>query len=80
MTRKTGARFWIEATLAALTAFLFLLTLVWKEWIEAVFRGDPDGGDGSLEWAIVGGLLVVSLAFAALARAEWRRQVATGEA
>jgi len=61
-------------------AFLFLLTLVWKEWIEAVFRVDPDGGDGSLEWAIVGGLLVVSLTFVALARGEWRSQVATGEA
>jgi hypothetical protein len=80
MTRNAGARFWIEATLAVLTAFLFVLTLVWNEWIEAIFRVDPDGGDGSLEWAIVGALLVVSLALAALARAEWRRQAATGEA
>jgi hypothetical protein len=80
MTRNAGPRLWIEASLAALTAFLFFLTLAWKEWIEAAFRVDADGGNGSLEWAIVGGLLVVSLAFAALARAEWRRQVATGKA
>jgi hypothetical protein len=80
MTRNAGPRFWIEATLAALTAFLFFLTVAWKEWIEAAFRVDPDGGDGSLEWAIVGGLLVVSLALAALARAERRRQFATEKA
>ena len=76
MTRSAGPRFWIEAALAGLTGFLFLLTFAWSEWIELVFRVDPDGGDGSFEWAIVGILFVVSTTFAALARAEWRRRVA----
>jgi hypothetical protein len=76
MVRARRARFWIEAVVAALTAILFLVTLVWREWIEAVFRVDPDGGDGSLEWAIVGALFAASVTLSVLARAEWRRRAA----
>jgi hypothetical protein len=74
--RKARARLWIEMALATLTAILFLLTLVWREWIEAVFKVDPDGGDGSLEWAIVGVLFAASVTMSVMARAEWRRQAA----
>ena len=73
MRRTVRRRFWIEATLAAATTILLLATLVSKEWIEAVFGADPDGGDGSLEWAIVGALLVACVVLSAAARAEWRR-------
>jgi uncharacterized membrane protein YhaH (DUF805 family) len=76
MARRTRARFWIEVGLAALTAILFVVTLISSEWIEEVFKVDPDGGDGSLEWAIVVGLFVVSLTLSLLARAEWRRTAA----
>jgi hypothetical protein len=76
MVRKAGARFWIEAVLAALTGFLFLLTLVWRDWIERVFKIDPDGGDGSLEWAIVGLLCAASITLSLMARAQWRRRAA----
>ena len=74
--RKAGAIFWTESILAALTAFLFLLTFVWREWIEEAFKVDPDGGDGSLEWAIVGVLLAATVVLSALARAEWRKRAA----
>lgn len=73
---RAPTRFWIETGLAALTAFLLLLTLVWSEWIEFLFGVDPDGGDGSLEWAIVAALLVISVTFAVLARADRRRLAA----
>jgi hypothetical protein len=73
MSRQTGTRFRVEAALAALTGALLLLTLVSREWIEVLFGVDPDGGDGSLEWAIVGALLVTTVVFTALARTEWRR-------
>jgi hypothetical protein len=74
MSPRVRTRFWIETALATLTTSLFLLTIVTREWIEVVFGVDPDGGDGSLEWAIVGVLLASSVMFSLMARAEWRRQ------
>ena len=70
---KVRTRFWIEAGLASLTTLLLLLTLVRRDWIEAMFDIDPDNYSGSFEWISLGVLFVVSVAFAALARAEWRR-------
>ena len=67
-------RFWIEAALAALTAFLTILTLFSREWVELLFGVDPDGGDGSLEVALVVGLALATAAFSLLARTEWRRR------
>lgn len=66
-------RFKLEAGLAILSGLLFLITLVWKDWIEIVFRVDPDQGSGSLEWAIVAALAVAAVICAALARIEGRR-------
>lgn len=76
MVRKPRARFWIEAGLAALTAILFVVTLISREWIEEIFKVDPDGGDGSLEWIIVAALSATSLSLSLLARGEWRRAAA----
>lgn len=73
MRRSVRIRFWIEAALASLTAGLSVLTLISREWIEWLFEVDPDGGDGSLEWAIVGILLLATVIFAWFARVEWRR-------
>ena len=73
MSRRARARYRVEVALASLTGFLLVLTLVSREWIEVLFGVDPDGGDGSLEWAIVGALLVSTVVFTMLARAEWRR-------
>jgi len=72
VTRSVRTRFWIETALAGVTMSLFLLTLVWQKWIEAVFRVDPDGGNGSLEWAIVAVLFAASVMLSVMARAEWR--------
>jgi hypothetical protein len=72
MTRKRTTTFWIESWLAAAGGLLAVVTLISREWIEVIFRVDPDHGSGALEWAIVGGLVALSLASAALARLEWR--------
>ncbi|MEA2932060.1 MAG: hypothetical protein QOI56_845, partial [Actinomycetota bacterium] len=42
MARTVRTRFWIELGLAATGALCLLLTLLSKEWIELVFRIDPD--------------------------------------
>lgn len=72
MKRRVGVGFWLELTLASITAVLAVLTLVWHDWIEAVFGVDPDHHKGSFEWELVVVCCVVSLAAAYLARREWR--------
>jgi hypothetical protein len=66
-------RFWLELGLAGSSGFLLLLTLVTREWIEIVFRVDPDRGNGSLEWLVVVAALVATVTFSVLARLEWRQ-------
>lgn len=73
MSTSVRARFWIEAALAGASAGLLALTLVRKDWIEAVFAVDPDAGDGSLEWILSATFLVATIVWLAMARAEWRR-------
>jgi hypothetical protein len=73
MRKKLRLRFWLETGLAIVTLVLFVVTLVNREWIEAVFGVDPDNRSGSLEWLIVVALLVVTIALFTLARFEWRR-------
>jgi hypothetical protein len=69
-------RFWAEAIVGALCGLLAVVTLVSREWIEALTGWDPDHGDGSLEWVIVAVLAVAFLALTAAAGAERRRAVA----
>jgi hypothetical protein len=63
--------FRVEATLAVVTGLLGVVTLFWHDWIE-VTGWDPDQHSGSLEWAVVAVLLLVSLSLALLARRELR--------
>jgi hypothetical protein len=67
------ARFWVEVGLASLCGFLAVLTLFWRDWIEALTGFDPDHHNGSFEWMIVAGLFLVCVAVSFVARAEWRR-------
>ena len=73
MKRQVRLRMWLESVLASTTGVLFLITLVWRDWIERVFGIEPDGGNGTLEWLIVGGLLVATIMLFVLARLEWQR-------
>lgn len=73
MKNAVRKRFWLEAGLAMLTGALAIITLFWRDWIEALTGFDPDHHNGSLEWAIVAGLAVISIIVALAARAEWRR-------
>lgn len=73
MRKTLSWRFWLETGLAIVTGILFVITLVQRDWIEVAFGVDPDNGNGTLEWLIVGALLVVTIALFALASYEWRK-------
>jgi hypothetical protein len=65
--------FWVEVGTASITGLLCIITPFWPDWIEALSGWDPDQHDGSVEWMIAGGLLLVTLAIFALARSEMKR-------
>lgn len=73
MRNALRRRFWLETAMAIVTGILFVITLVRNDWIEIVFRVDPDNNNGTLEWLIVGVLLVVTITLFILASYEWRR-------
>jgi len=73
MRNTLRRRFWFETGMAIVTGVLFVITLVRNDWIEIVFRVDPDNNNGTLEWLIVGVLLVVTITLFILASYEWRR-------
>jgi hypothetical protein len=73
MNGQRRARFWIELALAALSACLFVATVVMPDWIEVVFGIDPDRGSGALEVLISVVSLTATISFGVLARLEHRR-------
>ncbi|MCW2538449.1 MAG: putative rane protein [Frankiales bacterium] len=75
MPRRTPLRrrFWIETILASISGLLTVLTLITREWIEALTGWDPDHGNGSLEWLIVVVFAVAAAVLGVAARIEWRR-------
>ena len=73
MKNALRRRFWLETAMAIVTSILFVITLVQRDWIEIVFGVDPDNRNGTLEWLIVGALLVVTITLFTLASYEWRR-------
>ena len=62
----------LEFTLAVVSIALLISTLVWSDWIEAVFSLDPDHGDGPFEWVVVGSTAVAAIVFSLLAARSWR--------
>lgn len=73
MTRAPTVRFWIEVFLAACSALATVLSLIWPQWIEALFEASPDAGDGSAERLIAIAFLIATVVFSWFARSEWRR-------
>jgi hypothetical protein len=65
--------FRIEVLLAVLTGLLGVLTLFWRDWIEALTGWSPDRRSGSVEFGLVAILLITSVSCAAVARRTHRR-------
>jgi len=78
MRRNLPVRFWIEAITASLGGALLVLTLVSAEWFEALTGLQPDGGNGSLEWALPVALLAISAASAFFARRTYQHAALRG--
>lgn len=74
MRDQLRPRFWVETAMSMGSIVFAMLTLLWKDWIEIVFRVDPDGHSGSLEMTIVLAAIAVTVITAIMARAEWRRR------
>src|SRR5713101_4167516 len=55
------SRFWAEIGLGLASALFAVLTLLWRDWVEIVFRVDPDHHSGSLEWTIVAAAVAFTL-------------------
>jgi hypothetical protein len=66
----------VQAVLAVVSGVLGVVTIFWRDWIEAVSGWDPDHGNGAVEWAIVAGLLVLSAAVGSRVIIRWRRSIA----
>ncbi|MGA5552395.1 ABC transporter permease [Streptomyces pseudogriseolus] len=73
MMRNVRVRAWLETIAALISGILFVVTLIWRDWIERAFGVDPDQGSGALEWAIVAAALCATVVFSLLARSEWRK-------
>jgi hypothetical protein len=77
MSLAVRVRLVVETVLGALAGLLAVVTLVTRDWIELVFRVDPDAGSGTVEWALVVGLVAVAATCGLVARTEFRRVLAT---
>lgn len=66
-------RLWVESLTALVALGLSVLTLLWHDWIEAIFGVDPDRHSGTVEWAVAGGLFVLSVVLGVLASRVRRR-------
>jgi hypothetical protein len=73
MRNALRQRFWLATAMAIVTSILLVITLVQRDWIELVFGVDPDNRNGTLEWLIIGALLVVTITLFTMASYEWRR-------
>lgn len=71
--RKLRRQFWVETVVAVISGSLCLITLILPDWIEAVSGWDPDQHDGTVEWAIVATLLLMTIVMLAMADRSWRR-------
>ncbi len=73
MKSQFNIRFRMTVAGALATLLLAIITLVWQNWIEIVFRVDPDHGNGSFEHWVVGVAAALCLTSLLLGTREWKR-------
>jgi hypothetical protein len=70
--KPSKIRVGLETAIALLSGLLGVVTIFWRDWIEALTGWDPDQQNGSAEWLIVAGLLVIAVAMGTVASRHWR--------
>jgi hypothetical protein len=65
--------FWWQVAAAVANALLAAVTLLWPDWLELVFNVDPDHGNGSFEWLVVGVTAALSIVMCVRAARTWER-------
>ncbi len=58
----------IEASLAVLTGVLGVVTIFWRDWVEALTGWSPDHGSGSVEIGLIAVLFMTSVSCTVVAR------------
>jgi hypothetical protein len=53
MAAQLRMRFWLESGFGSACGTLAVLTLLWRDWIEALTGFDPDRGSGAVEVTVV---------------------------
>ena len=73
MAQGQRKRFYVETVIAGVAGVMGIVTVFWHDWIEALTGWDPDHHNGSAEWVIIVGLLLIAAVLGIAARVEWRR-------
>lgn len=63
----------LEVAFAVIAGALCVVTVALPNWIEVLFRVDPDHHDGVVEWLVAGALVLISIA-ASVSGRQHRRQ------
>ena len=61
----------LEFAVAVVAGILGILSIFWRDWIEALTGWDPDQHSGAAEWFIVVALLTVSVLVGLAGRRDW---------
>jgi hypothetical protein len=70
--RGSKTRVRVEMAITAVAGILGILTVFWRDWIEALTGWDPDQHNGGAEWLIVAGLLAVAAVMGLVTRRHWK--------
>jgi hypothetical protein len=68
-------RFWLEIAFVVVALVLWIATLAWPDWIELVFKIDPDQSGGSIERIISILMPAIGAFWLILSGLEWRRAI-----